>query len=41
MLFGLSKKQFIGWGLLATGIKIAIGAYLFNKLGLHLPIGIN
>ncbi|WP_320674869.1 hypothetical protein [Prochlorococcus sp. MIT 1341] len=37
MPFGLSRKQIISWGLLATGLKVAFGAYLFSKLGLHLP----
>tara|TARA_B100000029_G_C17200556_1_gene824208 strand:+ start:267 stop:383 length:117 start_codon:yes stop_codon:yes gene_type:complete len=37
MLFGLSKKQLVGWGLLATGIKVAFGAWLFSRLGWHLP----
>ena len=37
MLFGLSKKQLVGWGLLATGIKVAFGFWLFGRLGLQLP----
>ncbi len=37
MLFGLTKKQIVGWGLLATGIKVAFGIWLFGYLGLHLP----
>jgi len=37
MLFGLSKKQLVGWGLLATGVKVAFGFWLFGYLGWHFP----
>lgn len=37
MLFGLSKKQIIALGFLATGLKLALGIWLFGYLGLHLP----
>ena len=33
MLFGLSKKQLVSWGLLATGVKIAFGFWAFSRLG--------
>ncbi len=36
MFFGLSKKQIIGWGLLATGFKVALGVWIFGQLGWHL-----
>ncbi len=38
MLFGLSKKKIIWIGILATGLKFAIGAFIFTKLGLHFSI---
>jgi len=37
MLFGLSKKQLVGWGLFATVLKVAIGLWFFGRLGWHLP----
>jgi hypothetical protein len=37
MLFGLSKKQLLVYGFLATGVKIAFGFWLFGRLGWHLP----
>tara|TARA_Y100001968_G_C19184194_1_gene631943 strand:+ start:647 stop:769 length:123 start_codon:yes stop_codon:yes gene_type:complete len=37
MLFGLSKKQLVGWGLLASGFKVAFGLWLVGHLGLHMP----
>lgn len=37
MLFGLTKKQLLGWGLLATGLKVAFGVWLLGQLGWDLP----
>ena len=37
MFFGLSKKQLLGWGILATGIKVAFGIWVFNQFGWNLP----
>jgi len=36
-VFGLSKKQLVGWGLFATGAKIVFGLWLFDRLGWQLP----
>tara|TARA_B100000029_G_scaffold151441_1_gene146553 strand:+ start:434 stop:607 length:174 start_codon:yes stop_codon:yes gene_type:complete len=37
MPFGLTKKQLVGWALVATAIKVAFGFWLFGRLGFHLP----
>jgi len=37
MLFGFSKKQLIGWWLLATGAKLTFGIWLFSRMGWDLP----
>ena len=37
MLFGLPKKQLLGWSLLATGVKVVFGIWLFGQLGWELP----
>tara|TARA_Y100001968_G_C18969268_1_gene531514 strand:- start:336 stop:455 length:120 start_codon:yes stop_codon:yes gene_type:complete len=37
MIFGFSKKQLIGWGLLMTGVKFAFGLWLLGHLGITLP----
>ena len=37
MIFGFTKKQLIGWGLLATGFKVVFGIWLLNQLGFNLP----
>tara|TARA_Y100001968_G_scaffold332366_1_gene390268 strand:+ start:1454 stop:1573 length:120 start_codon:yes stop_codon:yes gene_type:complete len=37
MFLGFSKKQLLGWGLLASGLKVAMGLWVVRTMGLHLP----
>tara|TARA_Y100001968_G_C19271811_1_gene674631 strand:- start:784 stop:906 length:123 start_codon:yes stop_codon:yes gene_type:complete len=37
MFFGLSKQKIIGFGIIATAIKLIFGFWLFARMGWHLP----
>jgi len=37
MLFGLSRRKIIGWGVFATAVKLAFGIWLFGRMGWQLP----
>tara|TARA_B100001996_G_scaffold316453_1_gene259528 strand:+ start:205 stop:327 length:123 start_codon:yes stop_codon:yes gene_type:complete len=37
MPFGLTRRKIIGWGAIATVLKLVFGVWLFGRMGWHLP----